>query len=72
MRRTERQQAVIDHLRARAPQPVSAAALARRFDVTRGTIERDLQALQAAGVPLYATAGRSGGYSVLDTYSLPR
>jgi predicted DNA-binding transcriptional regulator YafY len=71
LRRTERQQAVIDHLRARAPQPVSAATLARRFDVTRRTIERDLQALQAAGVPLYATAGRSGGYSVLDTYSLP-
>ncbi len=71
MRRTERQQAVIDHLRARAPQPVSAVALARRFDVTRRTIERDLQALQAAGVPLHATAGRSGGYSILDTYSLP-
>lgn len=62
---------MIDHLRARAPQPVSAATLARRLDVTSRTIERDLQALLAAGVPLYATAGRAGGYSILDTYSLP-
>lgn len=66
MNRLERLYAVAEEIRRRSPQPVSAASLAERFGVTRRTMERDLVALRDAGVPLYATAGRSGGYGVLD------
>jgi len=71
VRRSERHHALVDHLRARAPHPVSAARLARELEVSARTIERDVAALQAAGVPLFATPGRTGGYSVVPEYSLP-
>ncbi|GMA25478.1 transcriptional regulator [Luteimicrobium album] len=71
MRRSERHHALVDHLRARAPHPVSAARLARELEVSTRTIERDVVALQAAGVPLFAVPGRTGGYSVVPEYSLP-
>ncbi|HEX8935637.1 MAG TPA: HTH domain-containing protein [Pseudonocardiaceae bacterium] len=41
----------------------STSALAERCGVSSRTIERDLRSLQDAGVPLYATAGRRGGYA---------
>ncbi|MEM9655892.1 MAG: WYL domain-containing protein, partial [Actinomycetota bacterium] len=40
--------------------------LAEEFDVSRRTIERDLASLRAAGVPLYAERGRTGGQVSLD------
>ena len=61
MNRLERLYAVTEEIRRRAPQPVSAAALAERFEVSRRTMERDLASLRAAGVPLYASYGRTGG-----------
>jgi predicted DNA-binding transcriptional regulator YafY len=63
--RTDRLYALVEELRAAAPRPLSARALARRFEVSVRTIERDLSALQQSGVPIHAEAGRSGGY-VLD------
>ncbi|MFS4096524.1 helix-turn-helix transcriptional regulator, partial [Streptomyces sp. AF1A] len=65
MNRTDRLYALVEELRAAAPRPLSARALARRFEVSVRTIERDLSALQQSGVPIHAEAGRSGGY-VLD------
>jgi predicted DNA-binding transcriptional regulator YafY len=59
--RLERLYAVTEAIRRRAPQPVSAASLADEFGVTRRTMERDLAALRASGVPLYGTDGRRGG-----------
>ena len=61
MNRLERLYAVTEAIRRRAPQPVSAAALADEFGVTRRTMERDLAALRTAGVPLYGSDGRCGG-----------
>ncbi len=54
-----------------APRPPSAAWLARRFEVTAGTIERDLDGLRQAGVPIWAEAGRRGGYTLDREQTLP-
>jgi predicted DNA-binding transcriptional regulator YafY len=64
LKRLERLYAVAEEVRRRAPAPVSARTLAERFEVSRRTIERDLAALQSAGVPLYSLYGRDGGATV--------
>lgn len=66
MQRLERLFAINDTLRRAAPAKVSAATLAARYGVTRRTIERDIASLRAAGVPLYAERGRTGGQVSLD------
>lgn len=71
MNRSERLHAVVDHLRARAPRPVTTVRLAAELGVSRRTVERDLAALRAAGVPVYGVDGRAGGYSIVADYSLP-
>jgi predicted DNA-binding transcriptional regulator YafY len=49
-------------------QPYTAAAIARRFEVSRRTILRDVQALCEIGVPVVAREGVGGGYSLPDSY----
>ena len=51
---------------------VTAAELAREFEVSVRTIYRDIDALSGAGIPVYAETGRNGGISLLDTYVLDR
>ena len=48
---------------------MSAAALADEFEVSRRTIERDLESLRAAGVPLFGQMGRRGGVGSLERAS---
>src|SRR6266851_4088982 len=48
-----------------------AAELAERFEVTTRTIERDLLALQEAGVPIWAQPGPGGGYGLNVDTTLP-
>ena len=54
-----------------APRPRSARQLAGRYEVSTRTIERDILALQESGVPIYAVAGRCGGYVIDRTRTLP-
>ena len=69
--RTDRLYALVEELRAVAPQWRSANWFAGRFEVSSRTIERDLSALQQAGVPIYATPGRRGGYAIDVQHTLP-
>ena len=71
MNRTDRLYALVEELRARAPRMMRAAELAERFEVSTRTIERDLLALQEAGVPIWAQPGPGGGYSLNVETTLP-
>lgn len=64
MNRTDRLYALVEELRAVSPRRRSARWLAARFEVSVRTVERDLSALQQAGVPIWAEPGRTGGYAI--------
>ena len=44
-------------------QRVTSRELARRLEVSERTIHRDMDALGAAGIPVYAERGVSGGWA---------
>lgn len=50
---------------------LSAADLARRFEVSKRTIYRDIETLSLIGVPVYAARGREGGFRLVEGYFLP-
>lgn len=69
MNRFDRMLGLLLHLRG--GQAISAEALAQHFEVSRRTIYRDLEALSALGVPVYARRGYEGGFQLLEGYFLP-
>ena len=66
--RAQRLNEIIRHLR-RARAPLTADALALRFEVTPRTIYRDVASLIATGVPIRGEAGI--GYVLGEGYDLP-
>ncbi|MEQ4205572.1 WYL domain-containing protein [Actinopolymorpha sp. B17G11] len=47
---------------------VSASTLAQELEVSTRTIRRDMEALSAAGIPVYSTRGGAGGWALVDDY----
>lgn len=47
---------------------LSAAELARHFEVSVRTIHRDIDQLSAADIPVYGGRGRNGGFQLMDGY----
>lgn len=71
MNRIDRLYALVEELRAASPLSRTARQLAGHFEVSVRTIERDVSALGQAGVPLATKAGRTGGYTLDRSMSLP-
>lgn len=51
---------------------VSARELADHYEVSIRTIQRDMDALTFAGIPIHAVQGAQGGYGIMKSYKLDR
>lgn len=51
---------------------MTALELSKLLQVSVRTIYRDLETLSLSGIPIYTTAGRNGGVSILEEYKLDR
>lgn len=68
--KVERQLAIITYLLNR--DIVRCKQLAERFEVTERTIQRDVESINMAGIPIVSIRGINGGYKILDTYSFSK
>ena len=53
-------------------EKVTAPYLAEKFEVSRRTINRDIEALCMAGIPLVTERGTGGGISIVEGYAIDR
>ena len=51
---------------------VTAPELAEEFEVSRRTINRDIEALSKAGIPIQTLQGAGGGISIMEGYRMDR
>lgn len=61
---------IVYHLLERGKS--TAPELAEKFDVSIRTIYRDLDAISAAGIPIYATQGKGGGIFIMQDFVLDK
>jgi predicted DNA-binding transcriptional regulator YafY len=50
----------------------SARELSERFEVSIRTIQRDMESIELAGIPIYTLQGAGGGYGILDSWKMDR
>ncbi|QOR35020.1 YafY family transcriptional regulator [Clostridium sp. 'deep sea'] len=51
---------------------ITATKLANYFNVSVRTIQRDIDSLCMAGIPIFATVGKTGGYELLKNYKIDK
>jgi len=51
---------------------VAGKYLAEKFEVSERTIQRDVETINLAGIPITSISGTNGGYKILDTYRLEK
>ena len=51
---------------------VTAPYLAERFEVSRRTVNRDIEALCKAGIPIVTRQGTGGGISIMENYKMDK
>lgn len=49
---------------------MTAAELAEKYEVSAKTIQRDMDAINMAGIPIVSHRGQDGGYEILNSYRL--
>lgn len=53
-------------------EKVTAPYLAEKFEVSRRTINRDIETLSKAGIPVVTSQGAGGGLSIMEGYKLDK
>ena len=53
-------------------EKITAPELAERFEVSRRTINRDIEDLCKAGIPILTSQGSGGGINIMDVYTMDR
>ena len=53
-------------------EKVTAPELAEQFEVSRRTIQRDIESLCRAGIPIATAQGAGGGISIMEGYRVDR
>ena len=51
-------------------EKITAPELAEKFEVSRRTISRDIEALCKAGIPIVTEQGQNGGISIMEGYKI--
>jgi predicted DNA-binding transcriptional regulator YafY len=67
MNRIDRVSAILIHLQTK--KYVTANEIADRFEISKRTVYRDIKALEEAGIPIGAEAGK--GYFIVEGFHLP-
>src|SRR4028118_878896 len=67
MNRIDRLSAILIQLQSK--KIVKAQEIAQRFEISLRTVYRDIKALEEAGIPIGAEAGK--GYFIMERYHLP-
>ena len=53
-------------------EKVTAPYLAEKFEVSRRTINRDIEDMCKAGIPIVTAQGKNGGISIMEGYQIDK